>query len=454
MIKISLKYILLLLCVFIGCSETEELVNKEEVCINNLVGNSTINEIKSLFQGEVIQIQEELIFEAYISSSDREGNFFGEIHLQDKIENPSSGIKIELDLRDMYLFYPESSRVLVNCKGLYLGKSKGVYSLGGVFNAFGNNLVGRLPKNNIAEHISISCKEKITLTPTIVSLANITEAVPHSLIQLNNVQFLEAPLDSLYAGPKIESSRTLIDCNKNELTVLNSGYASFQSAKLPKKRGNIKGVLIQENSNYYLVIRDTLDVDFKEERCIIEPEEITSTKVFISEIADPNNDSTARFIELYNASSEAISLKGWTLKRYTNANTQESSSIDLSNATILAKGTYVISPNKTAFETIYGFMPDFGVGKNSPADSNGDDNLVLLDPFGTLIDVFGVIGEDGSGTNHEFEDGGAFRKTEIIEANPVYTNSEWHIFNDTGAAETSNMPKNAPDDYTPGSHKE
>ena len=43
--------------------------------------------------------------------------------------------------------------------------------------------------------------------------------------------------------------------------------------------------------------------------------------------------------------------------------------------------------------------------ENSAANSNGDDNIALVDPFGNLIDLFGVIGEDGSGTSHEFEDG-------------------------------------------------
>ncbi|MGS0525996.1 hypothetical protein ACU8V7_13305 [Zobellia nedashkovskayae] len=83
-------------------------------------------------------------------------------------------------------------------------------------------------------------------------------------------------------------------------------------------------------------------------------------------------------MELYNSSGEDISLKGWKLKRYTNANTEVSSEIDLSGLTINANGFLVISPNADEFETVYGFAPDLGVGTNSPADSNGDDNLQLV----------------------------------------------------------------------------
>src|SRR5690606_18763809 len=153
---------------------------------------------------------------------------------------------------------------------------------------------------------------------------------------------------------------------------------------------------------------------------------------------------------LYNSGPKPISLKGWSLRRYTNANTQVSSSIDFTGFVIDAESTLVISPNAAEFEIVYGFPPDLDVKTNSPADSNGDDNLELVDPFGTVVDTFGVVGEDGSGTGHEFEDGRAVRIPGITKANPNYTFSEWTVYNDTGESGTINMPQNAPEDFTPG----
>ena len=60
------------------------------------------------------------------------------------------------------------------------------------------------------------------------------------------------------------------------------------------------------------------------------------------------------------------------------------------------------------------------------------------------------MGEDGSGTNHEFEDGRAFRNLAIANANPNYTFSEWIIYNDSGDAGTINQPQIAPQDFTSG----
>ena len=87
---------------------------------------------------------------------------------------------------------------------------------------------------------------------------------------------------------------------------------------------------------------------------------------------------------------------------------------------------------------------------SAAADSNGDDQLELVDPSGTVIDIFGVIGEDGSGTNHEFEDGRAYRKASVTQGNPTYTFAEWDIWNDTGDAGTTNAPQDAPGAFTPG----
>jgi len=103
---------------------------------------------------------------------------------------------------------------------------------------------------------------------------------------------------------------------------------------------------------------------------------------------------------------------------------------------------------------IYGFLPDVVAGSNSPADSNGDDNLQLIDPFGSIIDAFGEVGVDGSGTAHEFEDGKAVRRSGITKGNSQYTATEWEIYNDSGGAGTINLPQIAPQDFSPGTREQ
>ena len=258
------------------------------------------------------------------------------------------------------------------------------------------------------------------------------------LVHINAIQFSQL-------GGAFQGIQYIMDCNSN-LEVFIASESTFANEKVNELNGTITGI-IRINNSPQLFIRNLNDINFSNEYidCYA-----NDSSVFISEIADPDNNVDARFVELYNSSNEEINLTGWELRRYTNANTEVSSSINLSGYTINAKSIFIIASNMTEFENVYGFKPDMDGGANGPADSNGDDNLELVNSIGTIIDVFGVPGEDGSGTSHEFEDGKAIRNLEVTQGNPIYDFSEWTIFNDSGNSGTINVSQQAPNDFTPG----
>lgn len=442
----------LLVLVFFSCVKNRDFDKATGNCTDTMTANATYGEVRRLYKGSTVQIMEDLVIEGYVVSSDKEGNFYSVLYFQDRPDNPSDAFQIEIDLRDLHLFYPVGSKIFIKLKGLYLGQSRNVYKLGASFDSFGTLSVGRLPAAVVGRHVFVSCDAPADIVPTEISLDALEERYVGTLVQLQNMEVIEEEVGMPFAVAEEETLRTLVDCADREIVLVNSGFSDFYSEPLPEKNGTVEGVLLKENDEYGLVLRSLGDIRFADERCEELIDEFTSTRVFISELADPDNNASARFVELFNASDQMLSLKGWTLRRYTNANTEVGSSIDLTGFTIGAWSTFLISPNKEEFENVYGFPPDLGVRTNSPADSNGDDNLELVDPFGTVIDVFGVVGEDGSGTDHEFEDGRALRRPEVTRANPVYTFEEWEIYNDTGASGTLNEPKSAPDDFTPGRH--
>ncbi len=268
----------------------------------------------------------------------------------------------------------------------------------------------------------------------------LNDSFQSQLIQINDVQFENE--NGTYSGVQ-----TITDC-LSTATIITNSVAPFSNNPYPTGKGTIIGIATHIDTPQ-LLIRNEADVsDLNQERCTVNTDPITS--IFFSELADPNNNSAARFIELYNSGTESINLNGWSIKRFTNANTTSTVSTDLSGFIIGPSQTFVIASNPVEFENVYGFTPDLSTGTGSPADSNGDDNLVLIDPNGAIIDIFGVIGEDGSNTNHEFEDGRAQRNSDVTQGNPIYTFSEWFIWNDTGGAGTTNLPQDAPGVFTPG----
>lgn len=178
-------------------------------------------------------------------------------------------------------------------------------------------------------------------------------------------------------------------------------------------------------------------------------------QVIITEIADPNNAAnTGRFVEIHNVSSSDVDMTGWELKRWTNANAEPtaSSAIDLSSLGNFQSGeTAVIG--KSGFEEVYGFPPSI-VSSSASVDSNGDDQIAVFDSEGNVIDIFGVPGEDGTGTCHEFEDGRVERKATVTSSNSTWNEAEWNVWADSTVNDCTthvNSPQTAPDDYDPGS---
>ncbi len=184
---------------------------------------------------------------------------------------------------------------------------------------------------------------------------------------------------------------------------------------------------------------------------------ISFGQIIITEIADPNNSTGAantRYVEIYNISGGDVDLTGWELRRWTNGNTTTTSQIDLTPLGTLSDGAFAtIAANADAFLAAYGVAANLEGGTAGPADSNGDDQIGLFNNMDTLVDIFGVPTEDGSGTCHEFEDGRAERKASVTTANTTWTDAEWNIWADSavgGCTTHTNAAQDAPGIFDPG----
>ena len=178
-------------------------------------------------------------------------------------------------------------------------------------------------------------------------------------------------------------------------------------------------------------------------------------QVIITELADPNGATAARFVEIYNVSDSDVDLTGWELRRWTNGNADpQGTGVDLSSIGTLSSGSFaLIAANATEFETVYGIPADINAGTGGAADSNGDDQIAIFDDTDQTIDIFGVPGEDGSGTCHEFEDGRAERVSSVSASSATWNESEWNVWADStvsGCTSHTNSPRTAPADYDPG----
>ena len=74
----KMKWISALFCLIIlsACIKSRTFESPESFCISEFIANTTYAEVKALYIDETIQIQENLIIEGYVISSDEQGNFF------------------------------------------------------------------------------------------------------------------------------------------------------------------------------------------------------------------------------------------------------------------------------------------------------------------------------------------------------------------------------------------
>lgn len=175
--------------------------------------------------------------------------------------------------------------------------------------------------------------------------------------------------------------------------------------------------------------------------------------LIISEIADPNDDFTGRFVEIYNPTGATVDLStgNWNLTRYSNGSTS-GTDIPLSGS-IAAGDTYVIAFTDASgpyHNSLYGVGADL---ESTQINGNGDDVYALYfgggSTTGTLVDIYGVIGTDGTGEVWEYEDGRAYRDSSVTSPNDTFNASEWVIFSDD-PVNTNGIANVA--DMTPGVH--
>ncbi|MDF1573579.1 MAG: T9SS type A sorting domain-containing protein [Bacteroidales bacterium] len=148
--------------------------------------------------------------------------------------------------------------------------------------------------------------------------------------------------------------------------------------------------------------------------------------LFISEVLDPGDDYSGRFIELYNAGSETVDFQTTPcyLSRQSNGGTSWG---DLQLTGSVASGnTFVIGGS--GFEALYGFAPD---QESGILIGNGDDAYALFTQgnheTGVLLDILGVIDVDGTGEAWEYTDSRAVRMDEVLKPNAIWTAGEWEI---------------------------
>lgn len=251
--------------------------------------------LNTLYSGAPTQIDGEFWISGQVVSSDRWGNFYHTL----VIEDDTGGIEILLDTKQIFKIFEQFSLVRVRCNGLWLGSNGGTLQLG---DRPGDGYqTGPLPIGLIAEHLIRDGSAPVEKTPRILTFSQMEPRHISTLVAFRGVRFSDDEQglawaetgkdaggeDSDAAGEGADGSqggdgipsatnRHLIDSEGNVLVVRTSRYAEFAHLMLPGGEGTIEGVLSVFGSEYQLTVTDAnkfYPARRCTRRCIVPPDE-------------------------------------------------------------------------------------------------------------------------------------------------------------------------------------
>ncbi len=228
--------------------------------------NTTIDELKALFTGgsyDFQQINGNVVIEGTVVANDQNGNYYKAIVIQDE----TSGITLKINDYDLFENFQVGRKVVIDCNGLYVGAYADLIQLGATYDDNGTEKFGGI-QPGVLDNYVYRLDDITPLTPTIVTIPEITDNHLGMLIQIDDVQFADAYIGNDYlGGGDANYNIDLEDCSGNTIIVRTSSYADYASDIIETGKGTFIGVLAKYFDDYQLYIRDIDELDMTGPRC-------------------------------------------------------------------------------------------------------------------------------------------------------------------------------------------
>lgn len=245
--------------------------------VASLKPNTTIAELKATYWNpadnyidtiRVAQSGEHLVIAGRVISSDRAGNIYKSLVIQDA----TGALALSINANSLYVDYRVGQEVVIDLTGMYIGKYSTLQQLGFPDYSAGYGWQATfMPYEFFRAHSQLNGyprPEAIdTLTISIADLSNSAENLQKyqsQLVRFNNVYFPEGGEAAFCSAYKENTNRDLKDEYGNTIVVRTSGYANFWSTKLPEGHGDVVGILSSyksgSNTVWQLLLRSTDDL--------------------------------------------------------------------------------------------------------------------------------------------------------------------------------------------------
>jgi len=235
--------------------------------------NISIKAFKDSFNSATpVLIEKDYIISGIVIANDISGNLYQQLFIEDDNEDDKEGLLISIERTNLYVDYRLGQKIFIETKGLYMGKYGGMLQLGFPYKqTHGTEAIGRIPwlffKDKVFKHDFPN--------PELVKTNNISfnEIRPEyygRLVTFDNVEFEDSDGSEKFSFPtednRIQTLNRTIRSAENPLATVvarMSSASNFASKTIPTGVGRVTGILTVYNNTVQLLVRDSLDIDFK-----------------------------------------------------------------------------------------------------------------------------------------------------------------------------------------------
>lgn len=267
----------LFLAIFAGlvssCVNDNDYATPQLVCNEpDLVVTKQVSEIPAT--AVVTQYTFDDVIEAYVTSSDKGGNFYKSISFVSV--DGTKGFSVPVDVTNTFTNFEPGRKVFIKMKDLYTDSpTSGAIGIriGGIFvSSSGAASVGRLNAAQYSTVLQRSCTK--VKEDDIVQHVTIAEAKSdnyiNKLVEIDAVQFDNTAITKTYYDAAFDlggaTNWNLTDINGNSIIFRTSSFANFAGKPVATGRGKVRGVITKFGSDYQFIARTESDIQLTGER--------------------------------------------------------------------------------------------------------------------------------------------------------------------------------------------
>ena len=236
----------------LGCTETTLVKTKE---VSQIPASATIAQYTAY---EVI--------EAYVTTSDEEGNFFKSISFQTL--DGTRAFSVPVDVTSTFINFEPGRKVMIKMQNLYTDIKDGGMRIGDIYldPSDGSVEVGRMSNALYLSALERSCtvvnEDDLVIETTLSALQN--DAFLNKLVEIDNVQFSDAAIATTYYDETNDlggaTNHLLEDASGNTMIFRTSSYAKFAGKPVATGNGKVRGVLTKYGNDYQFSARYERDI--------------------------------------------------------------------------------------------------------------------------------------------------------------------------------------------------